>query len=161
MATRTRATKTHIATTTIATKITMATETTMAIKTTMATKTTVQVYSYCKMLCHFFIPHISPEGTTGPNRLKFGMGSPTGIKKTKQHRQQLVTTATKSTIALTTKATAATKLTIATKVPPLKATKKTSILDAVPNACMTSSWTIMYGEKDSVFICLYSLYFFF
>ena len=41
----------------------------------------VQVYSYYKMLCHFFVPHISPEGTTGPNWLKFGMGPPMGITR--------------------------------------------------------------------------------
>ncbi len=42
---------------------------------------TVQVYSYYKMLCHFFVPHISPEGTTGPNWLKSGMGLPMGITR--------------------------------------------------------------------------------
>ena len=33
------------------------------------------------MLCHFFVPHISPEGTTGPNWLKFGMGPLMGITR--------------------------------------------------------------------------------
>ena len=33
------------------------------------------------MLSHFFVPHISPEGTTGPNGLKFGMGPPMGITR--------------------------------------------------------------------------------
>ena len=33
------------------------------------------------MLSHFFVPHISPEGTTKPNWLIFGMGPPMGITR--------------------------------------------------------------------------------
>ena len=33
------------------------------------------------MLSYFFVPHISPEGSTGPNWLKFGVGPPMGITR--------------------------------------------------------------------------------
>ena len=42
-------------------------------------KIRIQVYSYYKMLFHFFVPQHSIEGTTGPNWLKFCMGPPRGL----------------------------------------------------------------------------------
>ena len=42
---------------------------------------TVQVDSYYKMLCSFFVPTPSIWGSTGPNWMKFCMGPPKGITR--------------------------------------------------------------------------------